>query len=403
MDFADKIKELADQFNKIKDHVVTEEATKNAMVMPFLQTLGYDIFNPLEVIPEYTSAWVKSDARVDYAIFFNEEPTILIEVKKVRVPLQFKDLNMLFQYYAATKSKFAILTNGIQYQFFADLDKKHIMDERPFLVLDIAPSIRDSEILELQKFCKEKFNPGIITSGAEILKYTGEIKRFFREQIKEPDEEFTRFFIKHTSFPGKAMGPIVKYFSPIVANAFKQYSEDVVGDTVKAMYEKTKIPEIVEPNPVSSQKDELRHRFWIQLLEYAKTKTDLHFKASPRKGGWIGAGSGVPGLGYCYSITKHRGKIEIYIDRGKDRVAENRKIFENLLTAKKEIEHRFGEQLEWEPLENKQACRISKIISGGGYLDEQDWPKIQEMMVNAMIRLEKALSPQIQNIKKDLG
>ena len=398
MDFADKVKELAAQFDKIKDHVGSEDATKAAMVMPFLQTLGYDIFNPMEVIPEFTSAFgVKSNARVDYAIVFNQEPAILIEVKKAKSSLQLGNISQLFPYFAATKSKFGILTNGIQYQFFADLDTSHIMDERPFLTLDIVPSIRDSEILELQKFHKEKFDTITIISGAEILKYTGEIKRFLRQQIKEPGEDFTKFFIKKTSFPGSASKPVVEKFSMIVVNAFKQYSQEVVSDTLKGALE-SQTDGVDEPK--LSEKDKLRLRFWTQLLEYAKTKTNLHSKLSPSKGGWVGTGAGISGFAYCYSITKHQGGGEIYIDRGSK--TENKNIFEKLSTAKKAIEQSFGEQLEWEPLENKQACRIKKTISVGGYLDEQEWPKIQEMMVAAMIRLEKALNPQIRLLKREL-
>ncbi len=401
MDFADKVKELAAQFDKIKDHVVTEEATKNSMILPFLQTLGYDIFNPTEVIPEYRSAFgTKKDARVDYAIIFNQEPTILIEVKSAKTTLQSNDISQLFPYYAATKSKFAILTNGIQYQFFADLDEINKMDRHPFLTLDIVPSIRDQQILELQKFCKENFNPVKIISGAEILKYTGEIKSYLREQIEKPGEDFTRFFIKQTSFPGHASKQTVEKFSPIVANAFKQYSQEIVSDTLKGALEETKKIGTDKLKSELSNKDKLRLRFWTQLLEYSKTKTSLHSKLTPSNGGWIGSGAGVYGLTYCYSITKHHGTVELYIFRGKDSGTENKEIFEKLSMAKKEIEQSFGEQLEWEPLENKQACRIKKTISYGGYLDEQEWPKIQETMVGSMIGLEKALNPQIIKIMK---
>jgi len=149
MDFADKIKTLAAKFDKIKNHVATEEATKTSMVMPFIQTLGYDIFNSQEVIPECGAAFgEKKDARVDYAISFNEgqDSTILIEVKKAETPLQLKSIDELRKYFAASEAKFAILTNGIQYQFFADLDKKHLIDysgsNRPPIPIQIGHPIR---------------------------------------------------------------------------------------------------------------------------------------------------------------------------------------------------------------------------------------------------------------------
>lgn len=402
-EFTDEIKALTALLDGNKDHVFTEEATKMALVIPFLEVLGYNVSDPKEVEPESTADFAdKKGDKVDYAIRFNEVPMILIEVKCVRTKLQSNHMKQASKYFAASPSRFAILTNGIQYQFFADLEKTHIMDAHPFLTLDIVQSIRSSEILELQKFHKKIFDAEIIIEGAKLLKYTGEIKGFLREQIKEPGEDFTKFFIKQTSFRknNKTVNrQAVKTFSEIVANAFEQYSQEVVSGTPKGAIDHP--PDgSVKPEPVI---DNLCLRFWTQLLEYAKTKTNLHSKLSPSKGGWISTGAGVSGFAYCYNIKKHLGTVELFISRGKDSKTENKKIFEKLSTAKKEIEQSFGEQLEWEPLENKQACRIKKTILGGGYLDEQEWPKIQKTMVDAMIRLEKALNPQIRLLKSKVA
>ena len=111
-------------------------------------------------------------------------------------------------------------------------------------------------------------------------------------------------------------------------------------------------------------------------------------------------GAGTRGLYYCYDIYQHKARVELYIDKGKkDEV--NKEIFNRLLATKEEIEQTFGGPLEWERLDTKQACRIKKDLNLGGYLDdEQNWPKIHEAMVDAMIRLHKALSPHIQYLKK---
>jgi len=168
MDFADQIREFAASLETKKNLVTTEEGTKTAMVLPFLRLLGYDTTDPTEVIPEFNSAkGVKKGEKVDYAIVINKEPTILIEVKTARSILPSKCMEQLLRYFFGNaKSKFAILTNGIQYQFFSDLEQKNVMDEIPFLTVDIVTAIRDTEIAELRKFKKEYFDSETISKGA---------------------------------------------------------------------------------------------------------------------------------------------------------------------------------------------------------------------------------------------
>ena len=99
------------------------------------------------------------------------------------------------------------------------------------------------------------------------------------------------------------------------------------------------------------------------------------------------------------SEEKNEAQVELYIDRGKERDQENKAIFDNLFGHKEQVENTFGETLEWERLEGKRACRIRKIISVGGYRDEEEkWPQIHEAMVDAMIRLEKSLKPYISQL-----
>jgi predicted HicB family RNase H-like nuclease len=143
----------------------------------------------------------------------------------------------------------------------------------------------------------------------------------------------------------------------------------------------------------------IRERFWKQLLEAAKQKTKLHANISPGQYNWLGTSAGKQGLGFNYALRKHEAQVELYIDRGKDRGEENKKIFEKLFRYKKEVESVFGEPLVWERLEGKRACRIKKVITIGGYRDEERWPQIHEAMVDAMIRLEKSLNPYIAKLK----
>jgi hypothetical protein len=143
----------------------------------------------------------------------------------------------------------------------------------------------------------------------------------------------------------------------------------------------------------------IRHNFWAKLLERAKSKTKLHEIISPSSHGWVSTGAGKRGLSYVYSITQHEGKVELYIDRGKESEDENKKIFDDFISHKDEIEKSFGDKLNWERLENKRACRISKSITTGGYRDPEKWDSTIDNMIAAMISLEKALAPIISKMK----
>lgn len=141
-----------------------------------------------------------------------------------------------------------------------------------------------------------------------------------------------------------------------------------------------------------------RHRYWSALLERAKGRTSLHASISPGRHGWLGTGAGRQGVGYNYTVRQHDGGVELYIDRGAARAEENAAIFEALLVHKEEIEEAFGGTLEWMPLENKRACRIRHRTEAGGYRDEDAWPAAHEEMVDAMVRMERALRPHLQRL-----
>ena len=143
----------------------------------------------------------------------------------------------------------------------------------------------------------------------------------------------------------------------------------------------------------------LRYRFWTQLLDLAKKKTQLHANISPSQSSYLMTGAGRSGLRFDYVVQQHTSEIELYIDRGKDADSENEEIFDRLEQSKVEIEEAFGEPLEWQRLESKRACRINKRFSLGGYRDDEEkWQEIQGAMIDGMIQLEKALRPHIDRL-----
>lgn len=145
-----------------------------------------------------------------------------------------------------------------------------------------------------------------------------------------------------------------------------------------------------------SERERLRHRFWSQLLKRAAKRTGLHGGITPSTSSWVASGAGVSGLRYKYDTRMHDGDACLYIDRGKGSAEENKAIFDALEAKQDSVEREFGGSLEWERLDNARASRIAKYIDLGGYRDDEErWPEIQDAMIDAMVRLEKALRPHI--------
>jgi hypothetical protein len=158
--------------------------------------------------------------------------------------------------------------------------------------------------------------------------------------------------------------------------------------------------EVGEAKKEMAERYDIRYRFWTGLLDYAKTKTKLHAGISPSEYNWISTSAGARGLAYAYTLTKHAAAVVFSIDRGKGAEKENKAIFDQFLSAKDEIERTFGEALEWKSLEDTRVCRIWKQITAGGWRDDPArWPEVYAAIVDAMIRLEKALRPHIQKLK----
>lgn len=232
MDFRDSIKQLADRINKLKESINTEEATKNAFIMPFINALGYDVFNPLEVVPEMVcDIGTKKGEKIDYAIIKNGEPIILLECKHWKQDLNLHD-NQLLRYFHVSKAKFGVLTNGIIYRFYTDLKETNRMDEKPFLEFDLT-DIKDSHIEELKKFHKSYFNIDAILSSANELKYTGELKSLLSQEFSNPSPEFTKYFAKQV-YDGTITAKLLEQFTLLVKRSISNYINDLISDRLKS-------------------------------------------------------------------------------------------------------------------------------------------------------------------------
>jgi hypothetical protein len=233
MEIAERTQALALKIRKHKAAIETEEATKNAFVMPFISTvLGYDVFNPAEVIPEFTAdVGTKKGEKIDYAVSHGYKIQLLIEVKKINDPLKIEHASQLYRYFAVTNARIAILTNGEVYQFYTDLDAPNRMDAKPFLVLDFA-ALDETLLPELAKLTKESFDLDSVISAAGELKYIGQLKRVLAAQFKQPEDEWVRFLTTRV-YEGSFTQRVREQFVPLVVKAAGQFLNEQVNDRLK--------------------------------------------------------------------------------------------------------------------------------------------------------------------------
>jgi hypothetical protein len=236
MDFKDQIKQIAERVNKLKDQIQTEEATKNAFIMPFLQALGYDVFNPLEVVPEFISdIGLKKGEKIDYAIFKDGAPTLLVECKHWGQNLSIHD-GQLLRYFHVSKAKFGLLTNGVVYRFYSDLVAANKMDEKPFLEFNIT-EIKDNQIDELKKFHKSIFDADSIVNTASELKYTNELKQLLIQELANPSPDFVKHFAKQV-YPSNISAKVLEQFTNLTKKSIQQHISDLITERLKTALNK---------------------------------------------------------------------------------------------------------------------------------------------------------------------
>lgn len=254
-EFSSKLKSFAKNIPNLEQAIKNEEQTKNSLILPFFSLMGYDIFNPLEFIPEFTAdvSSIKKGERVDYAIKLNDSVAILIEAKSMNNGLD-KHETQINRYFNVVDANFAIITNGTEYRFFTDLEKPNVMDNKPFLTIDLL-NLKDSQLTELFKFTKENFNPDNITSTASDLKYIGQIKAYFINQMTNPNDDFVRLVLDEIGYDGRKNQNVIDEFKPMVSRGIQSLISEKVNDRLSNALNSTKAPDQADIE-VSAKEDE---------------------------------------------------------------------------------------------------------------------------------------------------
>ena len=232
MEFIESLKQFSERVTMLKDTISTEESTKMSLVVPLFQLLGYDVFNPSEFCPEYIAdVGIKKGEKVDYAILEDGQPTILIECKSCSDQLD-KHSSQLFRYFGTSSAKFGILTNGIIYRFYTDLEESNKMDLVPFLEINML-QLKHSSVNELKKFCKDNFDKDKIFSTAEEVKYSSLIKGVLLKEFESPSDDFVRFILTDI-YDGQKNQRVIEKFAPVVKRAFSALVNEIVNSKISS-------------------------------------------------------------------------------------------------------------------------------------------------------------------------
>ncbi|EFF74742.1 type I restriction endonuclease [Achromobacter piechaudii] len=255
MELMEKLRGLSEKIRQQGAGIKTEEATKNAFVMPFIHNiLGYDVFDPNEVTPEFISdVGTKKGEKVDYAILQNSEIQILIECKKFGESLNINHASQLFRYFHVTTARVSVLTNGQIYQFYTDLDAPNKMDQKPFLELDLL-DVDDYIAPELKKLTKGAFDLESVISAAGELKYLSQIKKVVANQFVAPEEDFVKLFASRV-YDGVITQRVRDQFSSLTKRALSQFLNDQINERLKSAMSSNAVAAVVADTPEAENLD----------------------------------------------------------------------------------------------------------------------------------------------------
>lgn len=229
MDLEARVAELSRVVREHREVLLTEEAAKNALVMPFLQALGYNVFNPSEVIPEFTcDVGTKKGEKVDYAICRDGKITMLVECKPANSDLNINHASQLYRYFSTTDTRVAILTNGVVYKFFSDIDSPNRMDDKPFFTMQL-DAVRKHDFRTLESFTKQAFDTEKIVHEAGNLKTQSLVYKTLEDEFQEPSDEFIRL-VAAKVHSGRITTQIRENFRTLIVSSVSSLIRDKVTE-----------------------------------------------------------------------------------------------------------------------------------------------------------------------------
>jgi hypothetical protein len=232
MDLIDALQALSARLDQQLAHIQTEEATKNALVLPFINALGYNVFDLTEVVPEFNAdasmSGLKKGEKVDYVIKRGDEVLMLIECKTAGADLKREHASQLLRYFHVTNARVGVLTNGIWYRFYSDLDEPNKMDRRPFLEVDVS-KLDEGAVAELKQLTKAHFNVDELVGKARELKDLRALRNEVAAEFENPSEDLVRLLTGRVNPGSRFTASVRDYYTTLTRKALGQYVSDRVS------------------------------------------------------------------------------------------------------------------------------------------------------------------------------
>ncbi len=226
MDLADHLSDIAHRAKNQIQHMETEESIKTSLVLPFIQALGYDVFNPLEVVPEFTADFgLKRGEKVDYALKAAGNVVMVMECKKAGMRLETQHAAQLYRYYSVSEAKFGVLTDGLRYLFYTDLDAPNVMDERPFFEFNLL-RFDGADVARLKQFSRDIFDSHNIRTDATEMRTLKAVKSELLAELDSPSSEFVRTIASRVQPNQNVTAAIREKFSELIKKVNQQILQE---------------------------------------------------------------------------------------------------------------------------------------------------------------------------------
>ena len=264
MDLIEFLRGVSKEIRQKRRYATDEAKTRSFLVEPFLKRLGYDPGNPDDVTPEFIAGFVAKKTKVDYALKKDGKPIIFVEVKSAITSLSHNHTVQL-QHYFSTKLdvRFGIVTNGLEYRFYADLDLPNVMDDAPFLIVDML-NFDEAYVADLSIFTKSSFDVDRAKSHAIGLKHKFALRRVLEQEIDSPSDELIKLFIKRIRPELKGVTKKVSAeMTPIVKEVWAEFTFGGQDGGPPAPHPPSPRADVVEIPVFASHN---RHRFEATLL-----------------------------------------------------------------------------------------------------------------------------------------
>lgn len=244
--FKQRVLAHTEHIKKVSEFCTTEETTKQALILPLLDILGFSAFDPTKVRAEHIADFpgAKAGERVDYALFSNWLPVMFIEAKACSQNLN-NHCPQLSRYYNATPEvAISAITNGREWRFFTDLVNKNIMDDKPFLTLHLDKPTDDAAE-QLLRFHHDQFQPDALRALAEESIYLSAFRDTIGEILKECDTDFVRYVAGRANIQRTFTARFLEQMQPIVKQALAHSVSALVATSLNKAPDPTPEPVIL--------------------------------------------------------------------------------------------------------------------------------------------------------------